>query len=205
MKAACEKRDYAAIAEQDMMLHRSFLHRAGQQDLLAIWSVLVARVRSHFRANNPRYADPLEIYAEHRELIETFRRGDPEASVNTLEEHIISTAPCVRSPTGAANVTEIVEDEQQDGARIVRLRSEHLEVLGSFHVRRKCRRGTLVSSRGAQCGPPGPGGVFRPSSRRGPAGHSFPPVSIRRISRPGRAASRCGATGRRGAPGCRRP
>jgi sialidase-1 len=41
---------------------------------LAIWSVLVARVRSHFRANNPRYADPLEIHAEHRELIEQMWR-----------------------------------------------------------------------------------------------------------------------------------
>jgi DNA-binding GntR family transcriptional regulator len=69
------------------------LQRAGQEDLLAIWSVLVARVRSHFRANNPRYADPLEIYAEHRELIDTFRRGDPEASVKALQEHITSTAP----------------------------------------------------------------------------------------------------------------
>jgi DNA-binding GntR family transcriptional regulator len=93
MKAACEKRDYAAIAEQDMALHRSLLQRAGQEDLLAIWSVLVARVRSHFRANNPRYADPLEIYAEHRELIDTFRRGDAEASVKALREHITSAAP----------------------------------------------------------------------------------------------------------------
>ena len=93
LKAACEKRDYAAIAEQDMALHRSLLQRAGQEDLLAIWSVLVARVRSHFRANNPRPADPLEIYAEHRELIDTVRRGDAEASVKSLAEHITSTAP----------------------------------------------------------------------------------------------------------------
>ena len=93
LKAACEKRDYAAIAEQDLALHRSFLHRAGLEDLLAIWSVLVARVRSHFRANNPRYADPLEIYAEHRDLIDAFRRGNLKAAVKALEEHITSGAP----------------------------------------------------------------------------------------------------------------
>lgn len=53
LKAPCEKRDYVAIAEQDIALHRSLLQRAGQKDLLAIWSVLVARVRAG-RRTSPR-------------------------------------------------------------------------------------------------------------------------------------------------------
>jgi len=88
LQAACKNRDYAAIAEQDIKLHRSFLKRAGQADLLAIWSVLVARVRRHFRQDYLTYADPMQIYAEHRALIDTFRRGDMEAAVKALEENI---------------------------------------------------------------------------------------------------------------------
>lgn len=88
LKTACQQRDYAAIAEQDIALHRSFLNRAGQADLLAIWLVIVARVRQHFRKNHLTYDDPLDIHAEHRELIDTFRRGDLEAAVKELEENI---------------------------------------------------------------------------------------------------------------------
>jgi len=88
LKAACRQKDYAAIAEQDIALHRSFLERASQPDLMAIWSVLVARVRHHFRETHSAYDDPMEIYAEHRALIDTFRRGDLEAAIKELEENI---------------------------------------------------------------------------------------------------------------------
>jgi GntR family transcriptional regulator, rspAB operon transcriptional repressor len=88
LKVACERGDYAAIAEQDLALHRSFLQRAGQQDLLAIWSVLVARVRCHFRENSLTYDDPMTIYAEHRTLIDAIGQGDTEAAVKELQEHI---------------------------------------------------------------------------------------------------------------------
>ncbi len=88
LKVACRQKNYAAIAEQDIALHRSFLERADQPDLLAIWSVLVARVRHHFRETHLAYDDAMEIYAEHRALIDTFRRGDLEAAVKELEENI---------------------------------------------------------------------------------------------------------------------
>jgi len=88
LKIACAGRDYAAIAEHDIALHRSLLARAQQPDLLAIWSVLVARVRHHFRRGHLRYENPMEIYQEHRRLIDTFRRGDLEASIKALEENI---------------------------------------------------------------------------------------------------------------------
>lgn len=88
LKSACRQKDYAAIAEQDIALHRSFLEQAGQQDLMAIWSVLVARVRHHFRESHLAYEDTMEIYAEHRALIDGFRRGDVEASATELEQNI---------------------------------------------------------------------------------------------------------------------
>jgi len=88
LKVACRRKDYAAIAEQDIALHRSFLERAGQPDLMAIWSVLVARVRHHFRETQLAYDNPMEIYAEHRALIDTFRQNDLEAAIKKLEENI---------------------------------------------------------------------------------------------------------------------
>jgi len=88
LKEACKERDYAGIAEQDLALHRSLLDRAGQPDLVAIGSVLVTRVRHHFRLGHLTYDDPMEIYTEHRGLIDTFRRGDLEAAVKALEENI---------------------------------------------------------------------------------------------------------------------
>jgi DNA-binding GntR family transcriptional regulator len=88
MKNACRRADYPAITEQDLALHRSFLIRAGQEDLLAIWSVIVARVRLHFRQGHARYPRPMDIYNEHGELIDTFRGDDVEAAVKALEENI---------------------------------------------------------------------------------------------------------------------
>lgn len=88
LKVACEQKDIAAIAEQDIAFHRSILERAGQADLLAIWSTIVARVRSHFRRSYSRYKDLREIYAEHQAIVDTFRQGDREAAIQALESNI---------------------------------------------------------------------------------------------------------------------
>ncbi len=77
-----------AIAEQDIALHRSFLGRAEQPDLLAISSVIVTRLRQHFRKNHLNYSNPMTIYVEHCSLIDTFRRGDLEATIKELEKNI---------------------------------------------------------------------------------------------------------------------
>jgi DNA-binding GntR family transcriptional regulator len=89
LKVACKAKDYAAIAEQDIEFHRSIIRRAGQRDLEAIWMSLLARVRSHFWETQRRdYASPLEIYEEHRRIVDTFESGDLKKSVKALEENI---------------------------------------------------------------------------------------------------------------------
>jgi DNA-binding GntR family transcriptional regulator len=96
LRSACERKDFADIAEQDVAFHRSILSRARQEDLLAIWSVLVARIWTHFRRTSPKYADAMEIYQEHRDLVDVFRKGDPDASIAALQAHIESDAPLRR-------------------------------------------------------------------------------------------------------------
>lgn len=88
MKEACEQRDYHAIAELDIAFHRQLLDRAQQPDLLLIWETLVGRIRSHFRSRQRRCSDLLDIYQEHRELVEIFRRGDLDAAMKMLKEKI---------------------------------------------------------------------------------------------------------------------
>lgn len=89
MRSACVAEDFEAIAEYDIAFHRSIIRRAGMKDVEAIWMPLVARVRSHFwRTQRRDYADPLEIYDEHRQLVEIFRGGSLEAAVKALEENI---------------------------------------------------------------------------------------------------------------------
>jgi DNA-binding GntR family transcriptional regulator len=89
MAKACQEMDPGAAVEQDIAFHRLLLERAGQPDLLAIWSTIVARVRGHFRqVHLARRDQPIDVHADHQQLIEAFRSGDREAALQTLEAHI---------------------------------------------------------------------------------------------------------------------
>ncbi len=102
MARACEQRDVAAAVEQDIAFHRSLLERAGQPDLLAIWSTIVARIRSHFwQVHHLRRDAPIDVQADHRQLVLIFQSGDKKASVRALKAHIASArgdAPKVAPP-----------------------------------------------------------------------------------------------------------
>jgi DNA-binding GntR family transcriptional regulator len=89
MRQSCLIDDYKAIAKHDIDFHRSIVRRARQRDLESIWTSLIGRVRSHFWETQRRnYASALDIYEEHVKILETFRSGDVEKAVATLEENI---------------------------------------------------------------------------------------------------------------------
>ena len=88
MREACEARDFHAIAESDIAFHRALLERADLPDLLLIWETLVARIRSHFRRTQRRCENAMEIYEEHRALLEAFRGRDLAAATKLLKEKI---------------------------------------------------------------------------------------------------------------------
>jgi DNA-binding GntR family transcriptional regulator len=88
MHVACNARDLAAIAEQDIVLHRSIVRRAGQRDLDLIWASVVALVRSHLWETHQNYSDLMDIHREHADLIAVFLAGDLEAAVKALQENI---------------------------------------------------------------------------------------------------------------------
>lgn len=88
MKSACERQDLHAIAESDLAFHRTILEHAGQPDLLAIWEILVGRVRSEFRRTQRQIARLMDIYDEHQELLAAFRNADEEFAVRLLKAKI---------------------------------------------------------------------------------------------------------------------
>ena len=88
MRAACERRDFQAVAEADIAFHRALLERAGQPDLIVIWETLVGRIRSHFQSTQRRYPDAMEIYDEHRAILDSFRGHDLAAATRLLKEKI---------------------------------------------------------------------------------------------------------------------
>ena len=89
MARACKEMDTAAAVEQDIAFHRSLLERAGQPDLLVIWSTIVARIRGHFREVHLACRDqPIDMHDDHQQLVNTFRSGNKEAAVQALEAHI---------------------------------------------------------------------------------------------------------------------
>jgi DNA-binding GntR family transcriptional regulator len=85
MRGACERDDYPAIVVQDIALHLSFIERAGQPELLDLWLPLVARMRFGYAKY---YHNALEIYDEHRAIVDALRRRDLKATLRALETNI---------------------------------------------------------------------------------------------------------------------
>jgi DNA-binding GntR family transcriptional regulator len=90
MRLACERGDIPATIEPDIAFHRFLLERAGQPDLVVIWSTIIARIRRHLeQVHRDHTFSPLDVYHRHRDLVEVFRTGDRSAAVKALQEHIV--------------------------------------------------------------------------------------------------------------------
>jgi len=85
MRLACEKEDRPAIVLQDIALHLSFIERTGQPEILDLWLPLVARMRF---AYEKYYQSAMEIYDEHRAIVDAFRRRDLRAALKALKTNI---------------------------------------------------------------------------------------------------------------------
>jgi DNA-binding GntR family transcriptional regulator len=85
MRLACKRDDYPAIVLQDIALHLSFIERAGQPELLDLWLPLVARMRFAYAKY---YQSTLQIYEEHRAIVDGLRRRDLKATLKALVTNI---------------------------------------------------------------------------------------------------------------------
>lgn len=88
MADACRRRDYPAIAEQDIAFHRCLIRRASLRDLEAVWTAIVNRIRIHFHETQRRYKNPMQIHDEHLAIIDAFRSNKLEEAIQKLEQNI---------------------------------------------------------------------------------------------------------------------
>jgi DNA-binding GntR family transcriptional regulator len=87
-KTACQRNDRAATVNCDIAFHRSIIRRAAQKDLEAIWSAMVVRVRAYFWEAHRRYDDLMDLYREHKHIVDVFRQGDKQAAIDVLVGYI---------------------------------------------------------------------------------------------------------------------
>jgi DNA-binding GntR family transcriptional regulator len=88
LKECCKALDYDGTAENDIAFHRSIIRRTGEMELEAIWSAILARVRSHFWNSHRGYEDLMNVYREHRDIVDVFRSGDRESAAQALANSI---------------------------------------------------------------------------------------------------------------------
>jgi DNA-binding GntR family transcriptional regulator len=88
MKSACQSRDFAATAETDIAFHRLIIELAGEPDVMQLWNSLVGRLRVYFQCSHNTYARPLDIYREHKGILDVFRAGDLDASLAILLQNM---------------------------------------------------------------------------------------------------------------------
>ncbi len=91
MEIACRGNNLMVFPELDLALHRSFVERANQPDLLAIWTATVTRMRAHFweTANTfARRGDMMPLHRHHVELIDAFKTRNLKTAEKALKAHI---------------------------------------------------------------------------------------------------------------------
>jgi DNA-binding GntR family transcriptional regulator len=88
MHDACLRQDYPGIAEADFAFHRLIFEKAGQPDLLVIWETILGIIRPRFFRTQWRAPQVLNIYEEHRQLLEAFRGNDRAVATRALANKI---------------------------------------------------------------------------------------------------------------------
>ncbi|MEX0642557.1 MAG: GntR family transcriptional regulator [Pirellulales bacterium] len=88
MRKACEQGDYVALSDADIAFHRFLVDRAGEPSLSKIWSTLVGQIRAYFLKYLRNYKDLMIVHREHSAMVEMFRSGDEQASIEFLASRI---------------------------------------------------------------------------------------------------------------------
>jgi DNA-binding GntR family transcriptional regulator len=90
LRLACEEGDYTATLERDFDFHRAIVERAGQADLLPVWTLLIARTQPFYEHTQIPRAELAVVHVIHVALLDTFRRGDEDVAVEALSQHILN-------------------------------------------------------------------------------------------------------------------
>ena len=95
MTASAAHRDYFAIVDLDLDLHRLICAATGNQRLLDMWGDLVAPTRALLLTKYRLFDDSEEIAHGHQVLIDAIRQRDQDRAAVLLEGHITNTHEAV--------------------------------------------------------------------------------------------------------------
>ncbi len=85
LRLACELGDVGGIVEADVRAHQAILESTRVDGLLGIWKQMCAGMRFVYT----RLADHMQIYEEHRVIVDAYDGGDLEGMVKAIEDNIV--------------------------------------------------------------------------------------------------------------------
>lgn len=85
LKVSCEKGDTSGIVMGDAGFHESILASGKHPELMPTWKQLCVGMRFTYT----RLADSMEIYDEHKAILDAYDRGDKQEMIRALEANII--------------------------------------------------------------------------------------------------------------------
>jgi DNA-binding GntR family transcriptional regulator len=91
LESAAKRKDYFAIVDLDLELHRAFCAAIENKRLLDMWGDLVAPIRALLLTKYRLFDDSELIAHGHQVLVDAIRKRDPDRAVTLLERHITDT------------------------------------------------------------------------------------------------------------------
>lgn len=95
LRAAANRKDYFAIVDLDLELHREICAATGNRRLLDIWGDLVAPTRALLITKYRLFDDSELITQGHQVLVDAIHQRDPDRAALLLENHITDTHEAV--------------------------------------------------------------------------------------------------------------
>jgi DNA-binding GntR family transcriptional regulator len=95
LRTAANRKDYFAIVDLDLELHREICAATGNQRLLDIWGDLVAPTRALLITKYRLFDDSELITQGHQVLVDAIHQRDPNRAAHLLENHITDTHEAV--------------------------------------------------------------------------------------------------------------
>lgn len=76
------------LTNEDLRFHRRLIELADHDLLLASWHGLEIRIRLAMRLRNATFRDPATVAANHRSILDAFRRGDDPTAAALVRDHV---------------------------------------------------------------------------------------------------------------------
>lgn len=95
LRVAATRKDYFAIVDLDLELHREICAATGNRRLLDIWGDLVAPTRALLITKYRLFDDSELITQGHQVLVDAIHQRDPDRAALLLENHITDTHEAV--------------------------------------------------------------------------------------------------------------